>query len=418
MRCWTGRSFSLAAVLGLCISTACDVPPDEAAKRSTVLVTDGFRTRGGVAITNEHILVPLEIGTAGEKVSVKTPTGETFEARVLKKDEANELALLYQKLATLDEASPGDPGALAEGSPVTALVYDHEGKSKVVAGTITGWRNHKSRAYVETDLDVGAEAIGSGLFDASGKLVATIGFVLGPKLVFALPIDYAMREPRSLTSSFTDGGASSDAYKAKRDAAKKDTTVIPKPPAFADLMPTYHFSHTAVVGFFSMLDKKDAPVTDKPVRWKIEAIDVERKKRTLAEGELAPPFVQWNVTAERTQARADELSKLFGKSFVEHAFAPFAYGELRWRLPFSLYCSKVTGDEVHNFVITLADGRTGGELGFPDLVNVCGGQEAGDGTAWEAAWGMSTATAEPPTSKSKAKAKGKLKGKGKTKKKR
>lgn len=406
--------------IGLGLLLACEVPPDEAAKRSTVLVTDGFRTRGGVAVTSEHILVPLEIGTAGEKVSVKTPTGETFEARVLKKDEANELALLYQKLATLDEASPGDSGALAEGSPVTALVYDHEGKSKVVAGAITGWRNHKSHAYVEADLDVGPEAIGSGLFDASGKLVATIGFVLGPKLVFALPIDYAMREPKSLTSSFVDAGAASDGFKAKRDAAKKDTTVIPKPPAFADLAPNYHFSHTAVVGYFSMLDKKDAPITDKPARWKLEAIDVERKKRVLAEGELVPPFLQWNVTAERTQARADELAMLFGKSFVEHAFAPFAYGELRWRLPFSLYCSKVTGDEVHNFVITLADGRTGGELGFPDLVNVCTGQEAGDGTAWEKAWGMDTAAAAtpPPAGKAGKAPKAKAKPKGKTKKRR
>jgi hypothetical protein len=43
--------------------------------------------------------------------------------------------------------------------------------------------------------------------------------------------------------------------------------------------------------------------------------------------------------------------------------------------------------------LKLGDGRGSGDIGFSDLVNICKGEEEGEGTALEKAWGMSSAPA-------------------------
>jgi hypothetical protein len=74
---------------------------------------------------------------------------------------------------------------------------------------------------------------------------------------------------------------------------------------------------------------------------------------------------------------------------------------LRFRIPFAPFCSKVTENEAHVLTITLDDGRTTGPMQYPDLVNVCTGQEDGDGSAWEQQWGM-VQPASPPAAQEDA----------------
>jgi len=201
-------------------------------------------------------------------------------------------------------------------------------------------------------------------------------------------------------------------FSKERAAAGSHPEGIPMPVTLDSLAYDATFSHTALVGQLFVLEKKDAPVHSKPVHYQVEAVDAERRRRVLEEGDLAPANVLWADDAELRKKAEDDLRASFGDAYVKANFEPNAYGALRFRVPFAKICKQVTGQEVHALVLTLADDRRSGDIAFSDMVNVCGGQEDGEGTTLEQSWGFKVA-AEPaaPAPTSKPAKNGRSKGK-------
>ncbi len=390
--------------------------PTEVATSAAVQVTDGFRNRGGTAIDGEHIATDLDLTKGADLLKVVSADGKTREANVLYRDADRGIAILKVKGGGLDGAPLGDSGGLKVGDPVTAYVYDKDGKGSARTAKFTGFRASQKRVYLETDLMLDDESVeGAGIFDRQGQLVGIMQFKLTPKLNYALPIEYVLSEQEAVGQPLVRH-PSSPAFIAQRDAAAGVDKVLEAPLDFGKLDNVYSYSRTALVGRLVMLDDPSAESHSKPVAFKMTATNATRAVRTIAEGKLEPPLTSWFAyPADKVDAKRDELSKAFGDAYVRESFSVYQYGELRYRIPFKLFCKEVTAEEVHNVSLTLADGRTTGDFGFADLVNVCAAQEDGDGSVWEREWsmaeGMKPGAAAQPGSPDDAS----LKGKAKTK---
>ncbi|HSI06119.1 MAG: serine protease [Myxococcota bacterium] len=415
---------SAGALVAFLVSGCPSKSPAELATLSAVQVTDGFRNRGGTAFDGDHIVTDIDLTKGADLLKVVTSDGKTRDANVLYRDADRGIAVLKVKGGGLEGASLGDSGALKVGDPVTAFVYDKDGKGSALTAKFTGFRASQKRAYLETDLVVDENVEGAGIFDRSGQLVGIMQFKLTPKLNYALPIEYAVSEKGAIGQPLIRH-PSSQAFVQQRDAAASVDKAIEAPLDFGKLDNVYSYSRSALIGKLVMLDDPSAGSHNKPVAFRMTATNATRAVRTIAEGKLETPLTQWFAyPADKVDAKRDELSKSFGDAYVRDSFSVYQYGELRYRIPFKLFCKEVTAEEVHNVNLTLADGRTTGDFGFADLVNVCAAQEDGDGSVWEREWGMGEGMkpGEPATpaaagAKSKTKVKAtKVKVKTKTKK--
>ncbi len=407
-------SISYAGALAVLLCAACSSKtPAEASAKSGVQVTDGFRYRGGTAITAEHVVTDLDLTKGADMLKIVSADGKTRDANVLYRDADRGVAIMLVKGGGLEAAELGDSGSLKVGDPVTIFVYDKDGKGSARSGKFTGFRASSKRVYLETDLPLDEDIEGAGVLDRSGKLVGIMQFKLTPKLNYALPIEYVIGENDGIAHTipglrYTNSGS----FVAQRDAAVQVDKPIEPPIDFAKLENLYSYSRTALVGKLVMLDDPSSEAHAKPVKFKMTATNASRAVRTIAEGELTPPLVQWApYPADKVEAKRDELAKAFGDSYAKDAFSPYAYGELRYRIPLNLFCKNVTNEEVHNVNLTLADGRTTGDFGFADLINVCAAQEDGDGSVWERDWGMIDGKGAVPAASGDGMAKGKGKAK-------
>ncbi len=415
---------SAGALFAFLLSACPSKSPAELATLSAVQVTDGFRNRGGTAFDGDHIVTDIDLTKGADLIKVITSDGKTRDANVLYRDANRGIAILKAKGGGLDGAALGDSGALKVGDPVTAFVYDKDGKGSALTAKFTGFRASQTSVYLETDLVLDENVEGAGIFDRSGQLVGIMQFKLTPKLNYALPIEYALSEKGAIGQPLVRH-PSSPAFIQQRDAAASVDKPIEAPLDFGKLENVYSYSRTALVGRLVMLDDPSAGSHNKPVAFRMTATNATRAVRTIAEGKLEAPLTSWFAyPADKVDAKRDELSKSFGDAYVRESFSVYQYGELRYRVPFKLFCKDVTAEEVHNVSLTLADGRTTGDFGFADLVNVCAAQEDNDGSVWERDWGMSEGmkAAEPDApadvaGKGKGKAKvAKAKAKAKTKK--
>jgi hypothetical protein len=413
---------SAGALVAFLTSACPSKSPAELATASAVQVTDGFRSRGGTAFSGEHIVTDLDLTKGADLLKVVTHDGKTRDANVLYRDTERGIAVLLVKGGGMEAASLGDSGALKVGDPITAFVYDKDGKGSARTAKFTGFRASQKRVYLETDLLLDDENVeGAGIFDRQGQLVGIMQFKLTPKLNYALPLEYAVSEKGAVGQPLVRH-PSSTAFIQQRDAAASVDKPIEAPLDFSKLENVYSYSRTALIGKLVMLDDPSAESHNKPVTFKITATNAARAVRTIAQGELKPPLTQWYAyPADKVDAKKDELSKAFGDAYVRDAFSVYSYGELRYRIPFPTFCKEVTAEEVHNVNLTLSDGRTTGDFGFADLVNVCAAQEDGDGSVWEREWAMGgggKSAAEPASpdeaGSAKMKAKAKL-AKAKTK---
>lgn len=405
--------------------------PSEVAQHAGVQVSDGFRLRGGTAIDAEHVVTDLDLTKGADTLKIATADGKMHDANVMHRDADRGIAVLLVRNGKLDSADVGDSGALKVGDILNAYVYDKNGKGSIRTAKFSGFRASAHRAYLEVDLVVDETVEGAGLIDRNGKLVGVMQFKLTPKLNYALPIEYVSSEAGGAAVDVAHQTASA-AFIAQRDAALVVEKALEPPLDYAKLENVYSYSRTALVGKLTMLDDTSAETHKKPVHAKVTATNADRASRVIAELDLDTPLTAWSpLPADKVQAKREELSKAFGETYVRESFDPYAYGELRYRIPLENFCKNVTADEVHNVVLTLADKRTTGDFGYADMVNVCAAQEDGDGTLWEREWGMVTTGTdaavpgqpEPGASptKDKGKAKGvkaKMKAKGKTKKRR
>ncbi|MBI3179583.1 MAG: hypothetical protein HYZ27_07960, partial [Deltaproteobacteria bacterium] len=322
--------------------------------------------------------------------------GKGYLTRVLTRNRDLGVAILYMEDDKADHAKIGAAAELTEGAPLVAQVFNAKGEPALVRATFNGWRYHRGHAYLETNADTGDDAAGAGFFGPDGKLIGVQSFKLAPKLTYLLPIEYVTHGTASITKGFLGERKESDTFARTRTEAKKHTEPLPAPLTFETIAYKQAFSRTALIGLLVLLDKKDTPAHAQPIKYKLEAIDAERNRRVIAEGTIDAANVRWFSAPELVKEVSAEMTASFGADWVAKNLAPYDYGELRYRIPFAPFCGKVTDTEVHALTLILADGRSSGEMGFSDLINICAAQEEGEGTAMEAAWGMQAAPEPAP----------------------
>lgn len=389
------RALAVVAVLSACSSPK---SPAEAVAAHAVQVSNGFTGRGGVVVASEWVIgSAAAVPSTGEAQA--TSAGKSYSLALVKKGEGG-LGLFRVNGGKLDPAPLGDSGALARGATVTTATFGEDGKPSAHAVTVTGWRASEGKAYLEIDGDLAKGADGGGVFGPDGRLVGVLAFTLAPKLTYVLPIEYLTAYDGALAATVARGKPS-PAFEAHRAEAAKQREPLHRPLAFEQLQVEQTFSRTALVGRVLLLDGAGAKAAHvAPLRYRLEAVDAQKSRRTLSEGAIAAADQRWEpLPAKKTELAAATTAQ-FGPEYVAEHLAPYDLGELRYRVPFASFCKQVTDTEVHALTLTLADGRKSNEIAFADLVNVCAAIEDGEGTALEKAWGMGVAAG--PALKAKA----------------
>ncbi|MFL5575353.1 MAG: trypsin-like peptidase domain-containing protein [Gemmatimonadaceae bacterium] len=172
----------------------------------------GFITRAdGVIVTNAHVV------SGATRVSVALRDGQTYPARVLGVDEANDLAVLKIDARNLPVAPLGNSSdlmigewAIAIGNPYGFLLGNTE--PSVTAGVVSGTgrnlvgRGEGNGVYVDmiqTDASINPGNSGGPLVNAVGEVVGVNSSIYSPSggsigLGFAIPIDRAKRVTEDL----------------------------------------------------------------------------------------------------------------------------------------------------------------------------------------------------------------------------
>ncbi|MEZ4272552.1 MAG: serine protease [Myxococcota bacterium] len=390
------RILFLGALLA---AAACEKDPKVCATKYNLRITDGFRSQGGVLISESHFLTPLTLVANIDDIQATAPDGGGLKAKVIKRDPKVGAALVRIRGKKLAGSSIGEATELEPGAQLTTFLPSASGTGEIRTGRISAWVFHEGRAYMQTDLDVTPADLGLGVFGENGKLVGLMALHRGKNLSYVLPIEYLTQGDGAVaihpdTMRVIDKSPLSEAFAAKSQEAAKHTDPLPTPVTFEMIRYMQAFSKTALVGTLTMLDSKANPSHTQPIQFKIEAIDASRNRRQIAAGTLDTANIRWHAPPEFAQQRRSTLVESFGETYAKQYFDPYLYGELRYRLPFAPFCKDVSDTEVHVMVLTLEDNRTSGEIEFSDLVNICKGEEEGEGTRLEEAWGMSAPAPE------------------------
>ena len=181
-------------------------------ERSSAGIGSGFITRAdGIIVTNAHVVA------GATKVSVALRDGQTYSAKVLGADEANDLAVLKiearglptAKLGTSDDLLVGE-WVIAIGNPYGFLLSNSE--PSVTTGVVSGvGRNlvaqgQGSGVYVDmiqTDAAINPGNSGGPLVNANGEVIGVNSSIYSPTgssigLGFAIPINRAKRVTEDL----------------------------------------------------------------------------------------------------------------------------------------------------------------------------------------------------------------------------
>lgn len=169
-------------------------------------IGSGFITRAdGVIVTNEHV-----VGGA-TKVQVMLRDGTTYPARIIGRDETNDLAVLKIDAKNLPVAPIGNSDdllvgewSIAIGNPFGFALGNTE--PSVTAGVISatgrnligGAEGSVSIAMIQTDASINPGNSGGPLVSAGGEVIGVNSSIYTPSggsvgLGFAIPINRAMR---------------------------------------------------------------------------------------------------------------------------------------------------------------------------------------------------------------------------------
>ncbi len=157
-------------------------------------------TNDGYIITNNHVV------EGSQKITVKTYSGESYDARLIGTDAKSDIAVIKIEASGLDAAEIGDSDQLRVGD--TAIVIGNP--LGTLGGTVTNGIisatnrdiviNNQSMNLIQTNAAINSGNSGGGLFDGNGKLVGIVnakdsgmtssGTVI-EGLGFAIPINTA-----------------------------------------------------------------------------------------------------------------------------------------------------------------------------------------------------------------------------------
>lgn len=177
----------------------------EGARESVVQVVDGGRGSGagviwaesGLVLTNDHVLPKGRRG--GTRVALRD--GRTFDAEVVKRSRALDLALLRLRDAgELPVAPVGDSGTLRVGELVYAIGHPWGNPGAVTAGIVGGLEvpggsgRGRGRAvgarYVRSDVVLAPGNSGGPLLNARGEVVGINAMIFG-RTALSIPSNVA-----------------------------------------------------------------------------------------------------------------------------------------------------------------------------------------------------------------------------------
>ncbi len=383
-------------LVGLFFILGCEAKKSgsEAALAFAAQISNGFVARGGVLVAKDHVLGHVGAVPASGEAELYG-LARPYKLGLVRREGDFGLLRVQGKLEGF--APLGDSGALTEGAKLFFVAFDEAGKAAVRSAKVTGFRAHEGRSYIELSATAPKEISGGGVFDAGGGLVGLVAFSLGEGLTYVLPIEYLTSGPKAVAGSLAGIKEPSAAFARRRDEAKGSPAPLEAPLTYGKLQFEQRYSRTALVGRVTMLREPGASLVPS---YKLEGIDERRARRVIAEGSIPAGEFRFVSLDEQKEAVIAATGARFGASYVKQHIAPYDYVELRYRLPFSLFCHEVNETEVHALTISLSDDRKSEEIAFADLVNICAAIEDGEGSALEKEWGLG---AKAPGKKARAK---------------
>jgi serine protease Do len=139
----------------------------------------------GAIVTNAHV-------ASRPRAEVVLSDGRSFEARVERRDERRDLALLRIDAQGLPAARVRDPGELRVGEVVVAVGHPLGIPNALTMGIVHAAVGDGARRFVQADLRLAPGNSGGPLADAQGRVVGINSMVVGA-LALAVPSDDVAR---------------------------------------------------------------------------------------------------------------------------------------------------------------------------------------------------------------------------------
>lgn len=160
----------------------------------------------GVIFSKEgHIYTNHHVVDKADKIFVSFETGPKYEAKLIGKDRATDLAIIKidpPKNVTLVPAKIGSPDKKLVGESVHAIGQPLGLTSTVTSGIISAIGRQNDSGYlnnvIQTDASINPGNSGGGLFDCAGELIGITSFIKSltgqdAGLGFAIPISEAKK---------------------------------------------------------------------------------------------------------------------------------------------------------------------------------------------------------------------------------
>jgi len=148
-----------------------------------------WRANGGI-LTNFHVIAA---GERGAPIQVLLPDGRSFDARVLDRNPALDLAMLAIDAQDLPAVPVGDSSRLRVGELVFAIGHPWGQRGVVTAGIVSALGavpvrdSNQTAQYIRSDVRLAPGNSGGPLIDAQGNVVGINAMIFGGDLSVAIP---------------------------------------------------------------------------------------------------------------------------------------------------------------------------------------------------------------------------------------
>jgi S1-C subfamily serine protease len=163
----------------------------------------------GYIITSYHLLFNAETGFPPVDNTITLSDGRSFEARMVKLDEENDLALLKVDAENLPSINPAEIEALEVGDVVLAIGNPRNIGQSVSFGIVSAFVRKGDSYVIQTDAAINPGNSGGALIDQEGNLIGINSTIISDSggsegIGFATPAQKAF----ALMQNYIDGGPS------------------------------------------------------------------------------------------------------------------------------------------------------------------------------------------------------------------
>jgi serine protease Do len=154
----------------------------------------------GYVVTNNHVISPARAGATVEQITVTLPDRREFEATLVGRDSASDLALLKIKGNNLPFVRFGDSQQVRVGDWVVAIGNPFGLGGTVTAGIVSALHRNLNAGvydrYIQTDASINMGNSGGPMFDLNGNVIGINTALISPTggnvgIGFAIPAEQA-----------------------------------------------------------------------------------------------------------------------------------------------------------------------------------------------------------------------------------